>query len=75
MATWLLRLDSPIKKAMPAIPFLSLENDRIVRQPTKPPSLDYGIPDFNNKTEGEFEVNIAFQDLVIGHAYHTHTRL
>ena len=37
-----------------------------VRQPTKPPALEYGIPDFTNKTQGEFEVNFPFQDLVNG---------
>jgi hypothetical protein len=34
------------------------------RQPTTPPSLDYKIPDFTGKTEGEFELNIAFLNLI-----------
>lgn len=36
------------------------------RQPVAPPALEYAIPDFPDRSKGEFEINIGYLNLVNG---------
>lgn len=37
-----------------------------IRRPLSPPALEYAIPEFPNRNQGEFEVNINFLSLING---------